>query len=614
MMLGLAEVARSASLLGIQIGTSNSSSSSTEASKGTGSSESSASKGGGGISVTVSTPLLSGVPPISVSAGPVKANVSGSTSTSGTETASPAGSTTKETTKEPVSTEVTVNGQPVAQGSLGTHAAATTTTTTTTAPSADSAKSASSAPASSAAQPAGTSSTPAPANSTVPATSKHKTVQHSNAAAAAGGRTKGNSNPRAPTGSSPNPAAPTPVAPTVGHVTQRPRHKRTTTHKSSSDPLSAIGRHIPLGIPVPDWSRPIILVLLLLVAGLGLRAFLSTRRARALEQAQSLLVNDLMVMQNALVPEIPAQLGALSISAAYRPAEGPAAGGDFYDAFTLPDGRVALILGDVSGHGHESLNQAALTRYTLRAYLEAGLEPGAALRLAGEVFSDPDFEHFATVIAGIHDPRASVLTYATAGHPPPLTMNLPGPEVLSGYASPPLGWGVPTGQRQTVLALCPQARVCFFSDGLVEARTETGLLGRDGLKSLLEDLGDEPQASDLLGAVQDHAGLVTDDMAACIIAQTGPVASASPARWEELEVDRELLSGDGPQRFLEACGVPGRARVQTLDDLSELLAGSPSARLRVRLDHENGPRARAVPSSRRSTEAPRPVVRRLADV
>jgi hypothetical protein len=222
------------------------------------------------------------------------------------------------------------------------------------------------------------------------------------------------------------------VTPTVGHVTQRPGHKRTTTHRSSSDPLSAIGRHIPLGIPVPDWSRPIILVLLLLVAGLGLRAFLSTRRARALEQAQSVLVNDLRVMQNALVPEIPAQLGALSISAAYRPAEGPAAGGDFYDAFTLPDGRVALILGDVSGHGHESLNQAALTRYTLRAYLEAGLEPGAALRLAGEVFSDPDFEHFATVIAGIHDPRASVLTYATAGHPPPLTMNLPGPEVLGG--------------------------------------------------------------------------------------------------------------------------------------------------------------------------------------
>ena len=68
-------------------------------------------------------------------------------------------------------------------------------------------------------------------------------------------------------------------------------------------------------------------------------------------------------------------------------------------------------------------------------------------------------------------------------------MNLPGPEVLSGYASPPLGWGVPTGQRQTVLALCPQARVCFFSDGLVEARTETGLLGRDGLKSLLRGSG-----------------------------------------------------------------------------------------------------------------------------
>ena len=102
-------------------------------------------------------------------------------------------------------------------------------------------------------------------------------------------------------------------------------------------------------------------------------------------------------MQAALVPKVPDRLGGLAVSVAYRPAEGPAAGGDFYDLFVPSAGKVAMMLGDVAGHGHEALTQAALTRYTLRAYLQAGLEPRAALALAGRVLVDPLGERFATV-------------------------------------------------------------------------------------------------------------------------------------------------------------------------------------------------------------------------
>lgn len=337
-------------------------------------------------------------------------------------------------------------------------------------------------------------------------------------------------------------------------------------------------------------------MLLLLTLVLGVRAAVSTRRARRLQRAHSALEGDLLVMQSTLVPEVPAQLGGLAISASYRPAEGPAAGGDFYDVFALSDGRVAIILGDVCGHGRQALKQAALTRYTVRAYLEAGLEPGAALRLASEVMSDPDFEHYATVIAGIYDEQAGMLSYSSAGHPPPLTPHIPGPEVLGGFSSPPLGWGVPTGQRQSVLALSPGAPVCFFSDGLVEARTESGLLGRDGLHELLDGLGAQASAADLLAAVRQRATTTSDDMAACVIQRDGAAQKVRPGRWEELEIDETALTGTGPERFLEACGLARDRRQVTLDEARKLLSGSPSARLRVSVAEGRQPIAQSLPS------------------
>jgi serine phosphatase RsbU (regulator of sigma subunit) len=359
--------------------------------------------------------------------------------------------------------------------------------------------------------------------------------------------------------------------------------------KANPDPLSVLGREIPLGLPVPDWSRPIILALLIAILALGARAILAARRTRQLEREQGALVSHLEVMQGALVPDVPEQIGHLEISAAYRPAEGPAAGGDFYDVFALTDGRVGIILGDVSGHGHLALKQAALTRYTLRAYLEAGLEPLAALRLAGEVMSEPELEHFATVIAASYDERTGMLTYASAGHPPPLTPRIPGPEVLGGYSSPPLGWGVPTGQRQTVLGLCHGSTVCFFSDGLTEARTQGNLLNRDGLRRLLDELGDQPDATALLSAVRRRTSMISDDMAACIIRPAASAPTASPARWEELEIDAPGLPSSGPDRFLEACGLPAAQRKAALEHAREALLRSQTIRLRVRVDLGHAP-------------------------
>jgi len=375
-----------------------------------------------------------------------------------------------------------------------------------------------------------------------------------------------------------------------------------------SDPLEAIGRHIPLPLPVPDWSKPIILALLALAIGFAVRSRRAVLRARQLESEHVTLMRDVDVMQEALVPEIPARVGGLGVSVAYRPAEGPAAGGDFYDVFAPARGKVAVILGDVAGHGREALTQAALTRYTLRAYLQAGLEPRAALALAGRVLADPEAERFATVVLAVYDTREGTLTYASAGHPAPLVRGEGMSAPLEVCASPPIGWTVPTGRRQTTVSLAPGAVVCLFSDGLIEARLDDGeLLGRERLDELLAALGPRPNAARLLASVRETAPITPDDMAACILAPEVAIVRRH-TRVEELEVEARALSAGKVELFLEECEVPAGEVEATIDRAGDIVAVWGSALLRVDLDGDGArvlvsvPRAEprvAIPELRR---------------
>jgi hypothetical protein len=353
------------------------------------------------------------------------------------------------------------------------------------------------------------------------------------------------------------------------------------TH-SEGGPLEAIGKHIPLPIPVPDWSKPIILVLLLLAIWFAVRSSVAARRARRLEARSAVLRRDVGVMQATLVPEIPERLGGLAVSVAYRPAEGPAAGGDFYDVFVPERGKVAVILGDVVGHGHGALKQAALTRYTLRAYLQAGLEPRAAIAVAARALGDPSTEHLATVAVGVYDTREGCLTFASAGHPLPILHGLQTREPLAICASPPVGWTAPTGRRQTTVSLPRGAVACFFSDGLIEARCKEDMLGRERLSEMLGALGSAPTADGLLGRVRAAALATPDDMAACILVAELAVVAA-PVHVEELDVDEAALAGSQLTRFLETCLLPARDIEHTIELAHEVVAVFGTALVRAEL-------------------------------
>jgi hypothetical protein len=380
-----------------------------------------------------------------------------------------------------------------------------------------------------------------------------------------------------------------------------PRASRGAAPKHSSSPLASIGSHIPLPLPVPDWSKPIIIALLALAIGFGIRSRRAGRRAHRLERQRVLLLRDVGSMQAALVPEVPARVGGLGVSVAYRPADGPAAGGDFYDVFVPARGKVAIILGDVAGHGREALTQAALTRYTLRAYLQTGLEPRAALALAGSVLADPEAEQFATVALAVYDTRAGSLTYASAGHPAPLVQGPQMREPLEVCASPPIGWTVPTGRRQTTISLAPGTVVCFFSDGLIEARCRQDLLGRERLGELLAGLGARPDAAKLLARVRQAALATPDDMAACILAPEIAVI-ADRTHVEELEVEARALATGRVKLFLEACEVADADVEMTIEQASDIVRVWGSALLRVELEGESAT-ATVAPSSFESRAA-----------
>ena len=107
------------------------------------------------------------------------------------------------------------------------------------------------------------------------------------------------------------------------------------------------------------WSLIGIALIALAMAG---NAYRHSRRREAAEAHRAELLEDVGLLSSALLPPVPDALERLVVSAAYRPADGPAAGGDFYDVFALGGERVGVLLGDVSGHGRDSLTQAALAR------------------------------------------------------------------------------------------------------------------------------------------------------------------------------------------------------------------------------------------------------------
>lgn len=294
------------------------------------------------------------------------------------------------------------------------------------------------------------------------------------------------------------------------------------------------------------------------------RSTLLVRLSRRLTNQGNELREDVGALQTALLPAIPAQIGSVELSVAYRAAEGPAAGGDFHDVLPLDGKRVAIVIGDVCGHGREALAITALVHYTVRAYLEAGMQPRQALRLADEALGGKLGGDFATVLTAVYDSESSTLVYSTAGHPVPVILGEPGDHAVTEMTPPPIGIGPPTGFRETRVALRSGSRVCFFTDGLIEQRDGDGaMLGREGLVRSLTGLEDRTEAEATLDRLAGSTP-AADDLTLCLARPLDAAGDGTVVEELELEAD----SDPKPiADFLVSCGLDAEESKRALVEI-----------------------------------------------
>jgi hypothetical protein len=177
---------------------------------------------------------------------------------------------------------------------------------------------------------------------------------------------------------------------------------------------------------------------------------------------------------------------------------------------------------------------------------------------------DPDGE-LTTVVLAIYDARAGMLTYACAGHEPPIVLGRGAHEPVTVSSSPPLGGFMATGHRQTTVPLPPGSAACFFTDGLVEARLGEKMMGRGRLTKLVTELAPGEGAQLLLERLAAAADRAPDDMAACLVRSRDDAVDARGVRVEELETDANELAGERVLEFLLACGLPELSAKETLE-------------------------------------------------
>ncbi|RJP34428.1 MAG: FHA domain-containing protein [Phycisphaerales bacterium] len=189
--------------------------------------------------------------------------------------------------------------------------------------------------------------------------------------------------------------------------------------------------------------------------------------------------------------------------------------GDYYDIMELPDGRVWMIIADVTGEGVAASLVMANLQAAVRATIDASADPAALMaRWNRLIYENTDASRFITALLGLIDPASRTAQFTAAGHFPPIRLEASGPGAapLEIKADFPLGIFETAAYTNTEVVLGARPCTLFcYTDGVIEAQNEAqSMFGHSTLVDLLAQHRDEPPAR-LLGNVRRAVGKFRGD-------------------------------------------------------------------------------------------------------
>ncbi|WP_018655975.1 SpoIIE family protein phosphatase [Actinomadura flavalba] len=228
-------------------------------------------------------------------------------------------------------------------------------------------------------------------------------------------------------------------------------------------------------------------------------------------------------LQRTMLPADPPRIPGAEIRFRYRPAgSGLQVGGDWFDAFPLPGGRLGLVIGDVMGHGLTSAAIMGQLRMAVRALAAEDPPPARLLRRLDELTHWFTADYLGTCLYAVYDPVARRCRIGNAGHVPPVLITPGGgARVLDVPAGVPIGLGTSATMGTAEFDVPDGSRLVLCTDGLVERRDRDIDVGLEELRAHLADAGGslDELCDGLLDTLAD--GTFADDVAVAALSCDG---------------------------------------------------------------------------------------------
>lgn len=218
-----------------------------------------------------------------------------------------------------------------------------------------------------------------------------------------------------------------------------------------------------------------------------------------------------VALQRSLLPTALPGMPGLNLAARYVTGSG-SVGGDWYDVFVLPDGRLGIVVGDVAGSGLAAAVIMGRMRSALRAYVLETSDPATALRMLDRKIQYFEPDAMATALYGLYTPWTGEFAASSAGHLPPV-LAVPGGRsgVIPLQPDPPIGTADDPRRRSAVTVIPPGALLFFFTDGLVERRDQAIDVGIGRVTAILGEMVAADEGS------SDKTGPLAEDACAAVM-------------------------------------------------------------------------------------------------